>query len=232
MTGVQTCALPICLIGETVRWKKILAGVLSAVAERTFGYLRRLDDCLDPAKRHEDTLALCKEIAGFMEKEFCVSVPHVSLDIMPMYLREKLNRPIRVCGMVRNQGEPGGGPFIVRDADGSTSLQILESVQLDESDAKAMEMKAASTHFNPVDLACLITDYKGKKFRLQRYVDAQTGFISSKSYEGRELKALERPGLWNGAMANWNTVFVETPLATFNPVKTVLDLLRPEHCAE
>ncbi|MFB0974302.1 MAG: DUF4301 family protein, partial [Bacteroidales bacterium] len=119
-----------------------------------------------------------------------------------------------------NQGEPGGGPFIVRDADGSTSLQILEGVQLNPNDPKTAKLMASSTHFNPVDLACLITDYKGKKFKLSKYVDPQAGFISSKSFQGRPLTALERPGLWNGAMSNWNTVFVEVPLSTFNPVKT------------
>ena len=165
-----------------------------------------------------------------MSTEFCVDVPNVSLDLLPLYLHEKLDRPVRVCGMVKNQGEPGGGPFIVRDADGSTSLQILESVQLNPNDPKTAKLMASSTHFNPVDLACLITDYKGKKFKLAKYVDPQAGFISSKSFQGRPLTALERPGLWNGAMSNWNTVFVEVPLSTFNPVKTVLDLLRPEHC--
>jgi hypothetical protein len=218
------------LVSDTVRWKKILAGVLEQEAETVSAYLNRLDACLTPGAQHEDTLALCQEIINFLSFEFCVDVPHVSLDLMPMYLREKLNRPIRVCGMVRNQGEPGGGPFIVRDADGATSLQILESVQLNPNDPKTAKLAASSTHFNPVDLACLITDYKGKKFNLAKYVDTQAGFISSKSFQGRPLTAMERPGLWNGAMSNWNTVFVEVPLSTFNPVKSVLDLLRPEHC--
>ncbi|MCI2081644.1 MAG: DUF4301 family protein [Bacteroidales bacterium] len=220
------------LVDDTVLWKKILAGVLLQLADRSFGYIHRLDACLDPKECHEDTVALCRDITGFLESEFCVTVPNVSPDIMPLYLKEKLNRPIRVCGMVRNEGEPGGGPFIVRDADGATSLQILESVQLDKSDPGTAALLSAATHFNPVDIACLITDYKGNKFNLERYVDEQAGFISYKSYGGRALKALERPGLWNGAMSNWNTAFVETPLATFNPVKTVLDLLRPEHCSE
>jgi len=218
------------LVSDTVRWKKIVAGVLEQEAVAVAGYLNRLDVCLTPGMQHEDTLALCKEIINFMSTEFCVDVPNVSLDLLPLYLHEKLDRPVRVCGMVKNQGEPGGGPFIVRDADGSTSLQILESVQLNPNDPKTAKLMASSTHFNPVDLACLITDYKGKKFKLAKYVDPQAGFISSKSFQGRPLTALERPGLWNGAMSNWNTVFVEVPLSTFNPVKTVLDLLRPEHC--
>ncbi len=144
-------------------------------------------------------------------------------------LRAKLNRPIRVAGMVKNQGEPGGGPFIIAEKDGSTSLQVLESVQINMSDDHARNALASATHFNPVDIVCCLHDYKGQSFDLLQYVDEDAGFISSKSYQGRELKALELPGLWNGAMSNWNTLFVEVPLATFNPVKVVLDLLRPAH---
>ena len=146
-------------------------------------------------------------------------------------LRAKLNRPIRVCGMVKNQGEPGGGPFIIRAADGSTSLQILESVQINKENPAAVAALSSATHFNPVDLVCCLRNYKGEKFNLLEHVDEETGFISSKSYKGRELKALELPGLWNGSMSDWNTLFVEVPLETFNPVKTVLDLLRPAHQA-
>ena len=144
-------------------------------------------------------------------------------------LREKLNRPVRVAGMVKNQGEPGGGPFIIAEKDGSTSLQVLESVQINTADAQACEALANATHFNPVDIVCCLHDYKGQSFDLLQYVDEDAGFISSKSYQGRELKALELPGLWNGAMSKWNTLFVEVPLETFNPVKVVLDLLRPAH---
>ena len=146
-------------------------------------------------------------------------------------LRAKLNRPIRVCGMVKNQGEPGGGPFIIRAADGSTSLQLLESVQINKDNPAAVAALSSATHFNPVDLVCCLRNYKGEKFNLLEHVDEETGFISSKSYKGRELKALELPGLWNGSMSDWNTLFVEVPLETFNPVKTVLDLLRPAHQA-
>ncbi len=131
--------------------------------------------------------------------------------------------------MVKNLGEPGGGPFIIRGKDGSTSLQILESVQIDKNDPEACAALAAATHFNPVDLVCCLKDYKGRKFNLLDYVDQDAGFISSKSFQGRELKALELPGLWNGAMSDWNTAFVEVPVETFNPVKVVLDLLRPAH---
>ncbi len=140
------------------------------------------------------------------------------------YLRRKLNRPMRVCGMVRNEGEPGGGPFLTVNADGTISPQILESSQI-----KDKAVMADATHFNPVDLVCAIKNYKGEIFHLPDFVDKNTGFISSKSKDGRELKALELPGLWNGAMSDWNTVFVEVPIETFNPVKTVNDLLRPQH---
>ena len=146
-------------------------------------------------------------------------------------LRAKLDRPVRVCGMVRNEGEPGGGPYVIVGKDGSTSLQILESVQIPKDDPAAMAAMAGATHFNPVDLVCLLRDYKGKKFDLLKCVDPDAGFMSSKSYQGRELKALEMPGLWNGAMSDWNTLFVEVPVETFNPVKVVLDLLRPAHQA-
>ena len=139
----------------------------------------------------------------------------------------KLNRPIRVCGMVRNEGEPGGGPFIVGNKDGSFSPQILEGSQIDSKSAADFADKA--THFNPVDLVCGIKNRKGEKFDLLDFVDKESGFISSKSKNGRALKALELPGLWNGAMSNWSTIFVEVPISTFNPVKTVNDLLRDEH---
>ena len=144
-------------------------------------------------------------------------------------LRGKLDRPIRVCGMVKNEGEPGGGPFIIAGKDGSSNLQILESVQINPEDARSKDILAHATHFNPVDLVCCLKNYKGEKFDLLKYVDEDAGFISSKSYQGRELKALELPGLWNGSMSEWNTMFVEVPLETFNPVKVVLDLLRPAH---
>lgn len=146
-----------------------------------------------------------------------------------LYIKDKLNRPIRVCGMVRNEGEPGGGPYITYNPDGSTSPQILESTQIDPANESYKEMVGKATHFNPVDLVCYVKDVNGKKFDLPRYVDPDTGFISSKSKNGKELRALELPGLWNGAMSDWNTVFVEVPIATFNPVKTVNDLLRDAH---
>ena len=148
------------------------------------------------------------------------------------YLLAKFNRPLRVCGMVVNEGEPGGGPYIVYNADGSASPQILESTQIDKANPEAMAMMKTATHFNPVDLVCYITDPYGHKFDLKKFVDPETGFISEKSLGGRDLRALELPGLWNGAMSDWSTIFVEVPASTFNPVKTVNDLLRPVHQAQ
>ena len=200
------------LLGTTARYKKVLMGEALKVRDRIFGYLRKLDE--------NPSVQLCNEIENFLDKAERVEM-----------LREKLNRPVRVCGMVRNEGEPGGGPYIIAGKDGATSLQILESVQINKEDAGAMDAMSRATHFNPVDLVCCLKDYKGNKFDLLAHVDPEAGFISSKSFQGRELKALELPGLWNGAMSDWNTLFVEVPLETFNPVKVVLDLLRPAHQA-
>ena len=213
-------------IEQTVLWKRLLAGRLLQLRSRVFDYLRRIDEGCDDSE-------FIWEMVDFLDKEFCVTFPEKDFDSskrrMLARIHAKLNRPIRVCGMVRNLGEPGGGPFIVRDRDGATSLQILESVQLNPEDPATAGLFASGTHFNPVDLVCSPMNYKGGKFDLTRFVDPQAGFISSKSYEGRSLKALELPGLWNGAMSDWNTQFVDVPLITFNPVKTVLDLLRKEH---
>jgi hypothetical protein len=209
------------LVGETVRWKKILAGKLIEIQSRIFEYIKLLDG--------EYNETLFADVTDFLEKELCVTIPSLPDPIVSEFLKAKLNRPIRVCGMVRNQGEPGGGPYIVRDADGSTSPQILEGAQIDMSDDKSARIVAGSTYFNPVDIVCSLKNYRGEKFDLHKFVDTETGFISTKSLEGRTLKALELPGLWNGAMSQWNTIFVEVPLITFNPVKTVNDLLRTEH---
>ena len=145
------------------------------------------------------------------------------------YLLKKFDRPIRVCGMVKNVGEPGGGPFLAYNQDGTVSLQILESSQIDMNNAEAKAFFEKGTHFNPVDLVCAVRNGEGEKYCLPNFVDKNTGFISYKSKSGKELKALELPGLWNGAMSDWNTLFVEVPIATFNPVKTVNDLLREQH---
>lgn len=216
-------------LDDTVKWKKILAGKLLAVRQKIFDYLLDLDIVMQERRDNPQLLA---EIREFMERELCIVLPNIPEAIYPRYLHAKLNRPVRVCGMVRNEGEPGGGPYIVRDSDGATSCQILESAQLNPDSLEVMRMMQGSTHFNPVDIVCSFIDYRGRKMDLARYVDPDTGFISSKTYQGRPLKAQELPGLWNGAMSNWNTVFVEVPLITFNPVKTVLDLLRKEHQPE
>ncbi len=208
-------------LDETIRWKKAIAGKLVLLRERIYGYLHALDTNTDAG--------LLAEIRKFLAAEFCVEIADMPHAELAQALREKLNRPIRICGMVRNEGEPGGGPFIISEKDGSTSLQILEGAQLDPKDPRTEELLSAATHFNPVDVVCSTVDYKGNKFDLEKFIDPETGFISSKSYEGRNLKAQELPGLWNGSMSRWNTLFVEVPLITFNPVKTVLDLLRKEH---
>lgn len=210
---------------DTVYYKKLIAGVLVSLQKQIFDYL----ELLDSGKYTPDQI---REVIQFLQKKLYCKKPDTKnledADLV-LYLKEKLNRPIRVCGMVKNIGEPGGGPFLVYNADGTFSLQILESSQIDTNDPAKKKMFEQGTHFNPVDLVCAVKNYKGEKFNLPDYVDKSTGFISYKSKNGRELKALELPGLWNGAMSNWNTVFVEVPLSTFNPVKTVNDLLRPEH---
>lgn len=207
----------------TVTYKKVIAGLLIQLQQQSFTYLKELENKDIADKRLE-------EIAQFCEKEL-FNLPERKLKGQELrdYLIKKLNRPIRVCGMVKNTGEPGGGPFLTVNSDGTVSLQILESSQINLADPAEKEKMMQSTHFNPVDLVCGVRNYQGEKFDLLKYVDKNTGFISIKSKNGKELKALELPGLWNGAMSDWNTVFVEVPIETFNPVKTVNDLLRPEH---
>ena len=238
------------LLPETAKWKMVLLGKALELRDTLHGYLRELDivtnqniaDALTPIippytgigdediYQSEAVVSLCDDIEDFLDKTLCIKMPVAdSCKARVEALREKLNRPVRVAGMVKNQGEPGGGPFVIAEKDGSTSLQVLESVQINMSDEHARNALASATHFNPVDIVCCLHDYKGQSFDLLQYVDEDAGFISSKSYQGRELKALELPGLWNGAMSKWNTLFVEVPLATFNPVKVVLDLLRPAH---
>lgn len=210
---------------ETTEYKKLIAGVLVSKQAKAFEYLRLLDSGVY-------THAQLEEIIHFLQNDLSCRNPELKeLEDaeLAIYLRGKLNRPMRVCGMVKNVGEPGGGPFLAYNSDGTISLQILESSQIDTANAEYVEMFKNGTHFNPVDLVCAVKDYKGNKFDLRKYVDPKTGFISSKSKDGKELKALELPGLWNGSMSDWNTIFVEVPLGTFNPVKTVNDLLREQH---
>ena len=199
--------------GDTIRYKKVLAGILLDLQERAFEYLKAL----------EVGGAELEPIVEFIEKRLCVKLPGSYDSAM---LRAVLDRPIRVCGMVRNEGEPGGGPFWVGNPDGTQSLQIAESSQIGPDELPLMR---SATHFNPVDLVCGMKNSKGVRFDLRRYTDPSTGFISSKSSGGRDLRAQELPGLWNGAMAKWNTVFVDVPITTFSPVKVVQDLLRPQH---
>lgn len=186
-------------------------------------FIKNIDNVV-PDRLKKDTIRYKQILAGVLVTEQKRVFEALKNPNLSDEERAKLNRPIRVCGVVKNTGEPGGGPFLVREADGSVSCQILESTQISDP-----ELMKQSTHFNPVDLVCAIRDYEGKPFNLPEYVDPLTGFISNKSKDGKELLALELPGLWNGAMAKWNTIFVEVPVSTFNPVKTVNDLLREQH---
>lgn len=206
-------------------YKKTLAGFLVDIQSQIFKYLTLIDSGV---YSRDDLL----EILYFLQDDLNVKNPdtkYLEDAELVLYLKRKLNRPTRVCGMVKNVGEAGGGPFFVVNEDGTISLQILESSQIDLNDPRTKDLFVKGTHFNPVDIVCGIKNFRGKKFDLLSFVDSNTGFISEKTKEGRFLKALELPGLWNGAMSDWNTVFVEVPLGTFNPVKSVNDLLRKEH---
>lgn len=219
----------------TYRYKKLIGGYLLSLQDKIHFYLKEINQ-QGPESR------ILEEIVTFVKEELYVGLPadmagSGNLDDrhgsnrkeLVQWLHDRLNRPIRVCGMVKNEGEPGGGPFIVRHDDGSSTLQIVESAQVNMDDPEQENIFTSSTHFNPVDLACSLRDYQGRPFKLEDYRDPETGFISEKSFQGRDLKALELPGLWNGSMARWNTVFIEVPADTFHPVKTVNDLLREEH---
>jgi hypothetical protein len=208
---------------ETIRYKKVIGGLLIQLKQKVYQFVQQL----------EAGTAEIEEIEAFANQQLSFT-PADNYALLTTkeksdYWHQKLNAPIRVCGMVKNEGEPGGGPFLVKNTQGEVSLQIVESSQIDMKNAQQKETLLKSTHFNPVDLVCCMKDYHGNRFDLQKFVDPSTGFISVKSKDGRDLKAQELPGLWNGAMAGWITVFVEVPIITFNPVKTVNDLLRPEH---
>ncbi|MDD4473681.1 MAG: DUF4301 family protein [Bacteroidales bacterium] len=206
--------VPESLLEPVIHWRKVMAGYLLQCRKQVYAYINEL-------KQGAGTLRL-KEMAVFLERTFGFIHPRMEGEEFRSYLFCRLNRPIRICGMVPATGEPGGGPFRVRDKNGSESLQILESVQLQGK-------KYESTHFNPVDIVCSFKAYDGTAYKLTDFRDDNTGLITYKSLEGRDLKALELPGLWNGGMSRWNTAFVEVPISTFNPVKTVMDLLRKEH---
>jgi len=211
---------------KTILYKKILCGYLLKIQEKIFFYLSKLS-------ANDFSLELLAEIRSFAEKELNVFLPENLIEVQAKniadFFFEKLNRPLRVCGMVKNEGEPGGGPFWIEDSDGSLSLQIVETSQIDVKTSEQKQKLSEATHFNPVDLVCGLKNFRGESFNLKEFVDPKTGFIAIKSKNGRDLKSLELPGLWNGAMAKWNTIFVEVPVITFNPVKTVNDLLRQEH---
>jgi len=213
----------------TYLYKKVIAGLLFRLQEKTFDYLDKLED----GNLSEEAL---DEIKTFAREQLNIFIPIAYGGYEKMekidFLYGKLNRPMRVAGMVKNEGEPGGGPFWVVNEDDELSLQIVESSQINLKDAEQQKIVSGATYFNPVDLVCGVRDYQGNPFDLRNFVDPQTGFISVKSKDGRNLKAQELPGLWNGAMADWITLFVETPLITFNPVKTINDLLRPQHQPE
>ena len=209
----------------TVIYKKVIGGVLVTLKEKIDKYAAKL-------RSKQYTATDLDEVSHFLQHDLCVINKHeaeLTEAERAEYLLRKLCRPLRVCGMVKNVGEPGGGPFLAYNPDGTISLQILESSQIDMKNPEAKASFEQGTHFNPVDLVCAVRDGEGNKYDLPRYVDKNTGFISFKSKNGRDLKALELPGLWNGAMSDWNTLFVEVPIETFNPVKTVNDLLREQH---
>lgn len=213
----------------TIDYKKALAGILLKYQEKLFFYQKELNE------KHPVALdsAFLAAAANFLENTLNTKPEsdhyYTEKEDLYHYLKEKYNRPLRICGMVKNEGEPGGGPFWALNSDGTISLQVVESSQIDPESVQQQNLVKQATHFNPVDLVCAVKNYKGEKYDLTLFTDPATGFISKKSKDGKELKAQELPGLWNGAMSNWNTLFVEVPIETFNPVKTVNDLLRDQH---
>ncbi|SHG94624.1 DUF4301 family protein [Winogradskyella jejuensis] len=211
---------------EVAKYKKVLAAILLQSKAQVFQYIQLL-------KNEEVTEAQLNEVGEFISNKLNYSISEeferYSHKYKVEYLMEALNRPIRVCGMVQNEGEPGGGPFWVKDESGRLSLQIVESAQVNKKDKEQKRIMANATHFNPVDIVCSIKDFEGNTFDLQQFVNEKAGFITMKTKVGKDIKALELPGLWNGSMAYWNTIFVEVPILTFNPVKTVNDLLKPSH---
>lgn len=208
-------------IEETIKYKQILAGKLLKLQEKIFHYLSLLSQ--------NSTSIDLNEIADFLSENFFLKIQKENRN--KEYLFNLLNRPIRICGMIKNQGDPGGGPFWVKNKDNTSSLQIVEAQQINQKNLEQQEILFNATHFNPVDIVCGVKDFEGNKFDLTKYVDKQAIFISNKTVNGRPIKALELPGLWNGAMHNWLSVFVEVPIDTFTPVKTVTDLLSPMHQA-
>jgi len=210
----------------TYRYKKLIGGYLLKLQEKIFNYLEILEN---PVVNDEDIMQIIDFAKNSLYIEISDDFYKLQRNKKIDYLYNKLNRPIRVCGMVKNQGEPGGGPFLTKNSSGNVSLQIVETSQIDLNNPEQKNILKNSTHFNPVDLVCGLRNFKGDNFNLKNFVDSEAGFISIKSKNGKSLKAQELPGLWNGAMADWITIFVEVPIITFNPVKVINDLLREEH---
>jgi hypothetical protein len=210
---------------STILYKKAIGGLLLSITEKIKGYLLRLNGAIEEAELVEILVFAQSHLGIKISNEFS----HLSGEEKVDWLKNILHRPTRICGVVKNMGEPGGGPFWCADGRGNFALQLVESAQVDMQNETQKEIFSNSTHFNPVDIVCSTKDYEGKYFNLMGFRDMSTGFITEKTKDGRKLKAQELPGLWNGAMAHWNTIFVEVPLDTFNPVKTVSDLLRPAH---
>ena len=213
------------LLPDTVKWKKTLGGVLFSIQKKVFRYTEALSSSWTSEALEQEIISFCREelfmdlsrelsgLSGAGKREFLFRVLH---------------RPIRVCGVVENVGEPGGGPFWV-EGEGGESLQIVESAEVDRDSSSQRHIWESSTHFNPVDIVCGVKDFKGKKFNLTGFVDPEAGIITEKTLGTKKIRALELPGLWNGSMSGWITVFVEVPSTTFNPVKTVWDLLKEPH---
>jgi hypothetical protein len=213
-------------LNEIAKSKKILAGYLLEIQKKTFNYLHKLDTNLITS---QESIEIQNFIKTTLNIEITSSFNEFKKESQIKYLKSLLSKPIRVCGMVKNENEPGGGPFWVHEKDGTISLQIVENSQIDLQNEHQVNILQSSTHFNPVDIVCGIKNHKGDKFNLTDFVDHNSGFIVEKSKNGVDYKAYELPGLWNGAMAKWITLFVEVPLSSFNPVKTVNDLLKPNH---
>lgn len=213
----------------TVDYKKAIAGVLLKNLEQLYFFQKELNEKHPAALDHAFLASAAAFIENTLNTKPAENQYYTEKEELYHYLKEKYNRPLRVCGMVKNEGEPGGGPFWAKNSDGTVSLQVVESSQIDPKSVQQQTLAKHATHFNPVDLVCAVKNYKGEKYILTDFTDPATGFISVKSKDGKELKAQELPGLWNGAMSNWNTLFVEVPIETFNPVKTVNDLLREQH---
>lgn len=209
-------------IGPTLRFKKALAGYLLTLKDKVFSTLLKID-------QKAISLTELEHLSKSMQLNWPTEYLEWSASKKYNFWHAKLNRPLRVCGMVKNEGEPGGGPFWVHQKDGTNSLQIVESAQINTDDPVQLDIVSKATHFNPVDIVCFLKDYKGNSFNLEAYVDETSSFITSKVVESQECKVLEHPGLWNGGMADWLTIFIEVDIVTFNPVKTVNDLLKSAH---